>query len=355
MRRIKRKNTSLKNLIIIFVISTLSLSVGYSLLFESLSIAGSGNLVINNDDPEISSKYLKFTYTTNYWYSGGKYYYQIDSFVENISDYTIENWKVVIYFEHDFEIIGIWNADAVKDGSKAVITAPTYNTTIPPHTTVNTVGLQIVTDSDVLKIEKIVLYGTPIGVEDDTTGEETPGSGETEGGNTEETPDLGENEGGNIDETPDSGENEGGNIEETPDSGENEGGNIEETPDSGETEGGNTGGEAPELGAIEATDGLNVSTLLRGEWLEGTEYMAQYEFKVTNTTDETIENWQVLIDLPEGVSVHQIWEGNYIAADNVLKLSGTTYNSTLAPNETAIVLIQFKSDYKGYDPQRIYE
>ena len=341
MRRIKRKNTSLKNLIIIFVISTLSLSVGYSLLFESLSIAGSGNLVINNDDPEISSKYLKFTYTTNYWYSEGKYYYQLDSFVENISDYTIENWKVVIYFEHDFEIIGIWNADAVKDGSKAVITAPTYNTTIPPHTTVNTVGLQIVTDSDVLKIEKIVLYGTPIGVEDDTTGEETPGSGENEGGNTGDTPG--------------SGENEGGNTGDTPGSGETEGGNTGDTPGSGETEGGNTGGEAPELGDIEATDGLNVSTLLRGEWLEGTEYMAQYEFKVTNTTDETIENWQVLIDLPEGVSVHQIWKGNYIAANNVLKLSGTTYNSTLAPNETAIVLIQFKSDYKGYDPQRIYE
>lgn len=316
MRKIRKNKNSLTTLIIIFVISTFTLSVGYSLLYEKLSIQGTGNLVFEEDDSDVTSKYLKFSYTTNSWYSEGKYYYQIDGILENISEYTIENWKVILDFETSPTVQGGWNGEFNLNNDKIIITPVIYNQTINPNSTI-AIGLQVIIYSDILEFDKISLYGSPIGIAEDTLS-----TASTENSNNEN--DI-ENENSNDNE-----ENEDiSEIDQNNEIIDNE--DINEDSD--------------------IFTEYSIETSLKAEWKSGENYISQHNLIITNTTDDILEDWQVQITLPQGVSFSQIWEGNYINADGILKISGVEYNKTLQVGASTTILLQFESTYEGFIPE----
>lgn len=304
----RRKKMNFTVLLVVFVISTFTLSVGYSLLYERLSVQGTGNLIVNNEDTDVSSKYLKFSYTTNSWYSGGKYYYQVDGVLENISEYTIEDWKVVLQFKEVPEIQGGWNGELALDGKKIIITPVIYNETINANSNIK-IGFQVILATDILEFNKITLYGTPIGVVSDPTYEEIPED---------------------IPTTPDDSNNDE-NQEINPD---------EESPVTDEP-------------VIEIVNELHIETSLKAEWASSDKYISQHNLILTNNTEDVVEDWVLKIKLPEGVNFSQIWGGNYINADGILKISGIEYSQTLQPGASTNILVQFESLHEGYIPEFI--
>ena len=300
MRKIRRKKMSFKIMIIVFVISTFTLSVGYSLLYETLSVEGIGNLILENDE-EITSDYLKFTHTSNSWYSDGKYYYQIDGILENISQYTIEDWKIELQFPQSLTLQGGWNGEFSVNQNSLIITPVVYNKTINPNSSIS-IGFQISILSDVLNIDKIILKGSPIG---------------TSNGDDQD-----------IDKPTDPKDDE----------------DIPDTPTDTD--------DPKEYDKIES---ISISTELKAEWQSGNIYISQHDFTITNSTELIVEDWIIKIKLPSNVNFSQIWGGNYINADGLLKVSGVDYNKVLQPNTSTNVLIQFESDTEGYVPEIISE
>lgn len=163
MRKIKKnKNFNVWKIIIIFIISTLTISVGYSLLQQNLSVEGTANLITEEkDDKEFSNKNLKLTYEDKTWYNNGQTYYQYDFKLTNIGQEKVENWKIVIDIPSDIKYVGGWSANYKIEGTKLTITGMSYNNTLNAGNEI-TFGLQISMSENNFKISKVNLNGDVI-------------------------------------------------------------------------------------------------------------------------------------------------------------------------------------------------
>lgn len=180
MRRLRRKKElKFSRIVILFVISITTFSVGYSLLSQNLSVEGTTNLIIQTEDTkEFKSKNLKLTYEDKNWHSGGTTYYQYDFVLTNIGNETIENWQVVIDFPSNVEHVGGWAANYELKNGKLIITGMEYNLKLNPGNQA-TFGLQLSTTDSEIKIIKVNLNG-------EISTEENPGK--NPGENQEDNP-----------------------------------------------------------------------------------------------------------------------------------------------------------------------
>lgn len=155
----RRKELNLSKIVILFVISITTFSVGYSLLSQNLSVEGTANLITQIEDTkEFNSKNLNLKYDDKSWYNGGdKYtYFQYDFTLSNIGNQTVENWKIVIEFSADVVYTGGWSAKYEVDGNKIIITGIDWNSNLAPSNQI-TFGLQLNTSDSELKIVKVEL------------------------------------------------------------------------------------------------------------------------------------------------------------------------------------------------------
>lgn len=60
----------------------------------------------------------------------------------------------------------------------------------------------------------------------------------------------------------------------------------------------------------------------------------QYELELVNNSNINLSSWEVRCQVPEGAKISNIWGGNYILKDNILILSGLSWNQSLLIGNT---------------------
>lgn len=283
MRRRKKthKALSLRGIIIIFVMSTLCFSVGYSLLAQQLSVSGTANLIISEEDNnEFKSDDLLLTFDVKDWYNSGLTYYQYDFSLKNIGNSELKSWKIVIDVPSDAKIVGGWSADYTLVDNKLTITSFSYNSSLKPGDTV-TFGLQISTEDSKFVIKTVNLNGTKI-----------------EGGGTTDPTDP-------VDPVD------------------------------------------PPIPPVDSK--LNVIYTSANSWGSEGAYYTQYDFTVVNNGEANLTEWNFKFEVPEGTTVNNNWNCNYVNADNVITVSNVSHNGNLNVGGSAsfgIVLITKSSGFK---------
>lgn len=119
MRRGKRKlrkQTSLKTLILVFVIGTLFLSIGYSYFAQELTVGASMTKTANigTYSSEFRTNELYLTYEENNWYSGD-YFYNYNFTLENVGTNNLSEWYVTITLPSDIKIANSWDNGSHED------------------------------------------------------------------------------------------------------------------------------------------------------------------------------------------------------------------------------------------------
>lgn len=128
MRR-RNKKLQFKTLIILFVITLLSFSVGYSILEDRLSIEGKTSFIYDAHGEDITKEaVIKHSYTMDAYNSGsGRYTRQYMFTVENISDMNFTNWIGVADLATGDTLINCWNVDCSVEKGKLKMASKTYN------------------------------------------------------------------------------------------------------------------------------------------------------------------------------------------------------------------------------------
>lgn len=150
-----RRITSITTIMAIFIAIICSISVGYSLLSEELSITGKGNLIV----PESADGKFSISYVlNNRWYSQGRYFYDYTIIVENLTETDVNGWTIVLNVPNDAADISGWNSTSQLETNKIIFTNVDYNSIISSHLTVN-FGFQISTADADLTLSKGTING----------------------------------------------------------------------------------------------------------------------------------------------------------------------------------------------------
>ena len=340
MRRNRRKKMDLKWMIVIFVVTTFVLSTGYSLLYETLSVEGTANIILEDDDEESSTGDLKFTYQTNSWHHDGIYYYQIDGVLENLSSSETSDWKIILYLPEGAANVASWNGTLNLEGNKLTITSVDYNKTIAANSSIK-IGFQLTLPSDEFYIEKIILNGK-VATNGETSEDTSSSATDTTTGNTNE----------NDNSTGDTNSGVSGDIGFEAPGASDEGSTEEPGIDTNDNQNNETDDNVDDNVSI---SNLTSTSSLVSEWQSGDSYLSQHKFTIKNNDDIENSDWQVKIKLPEGVTVSQAWGCNYIDEDGTLKISSVNYNKTIGAGSSIDVTILFSSPTKGFVPTIINE
>lgn len=157
-RKLKiHKKTNFKKTIFLFAFATLFFSVGYSLLVQDITINGTVNLINSGQNNEISSDDLKFSYEQKKWYSFGKYYYQLDMELENVSQNDIENWKVTIDIPDDAILSNNWGENMYIEDGKLIIEGDLIQVGEKL-----TFGCQFKTEENEFQVNTVILNGQKV-------------------------------------------------------------------------------------------------------------------------------------------------------------------------------------------------
>ena len=114
---------------------------------------------------------------------------------------------------------------------------------------------------------------------------------------------------------------------------------VEDDANGGVSSGGSSGGESGDVPGGEVNPNIPVSTpgievdfvLPNAPWYDGEKQLqvCQWGITVKNTTDEIIEDWQVVIKLTEGNSIGTGWNLQITEGEGYAVIKGVTYNSTI--------------------------
>lgn len=156
MRRIRRKKTlSIHKIVFIFVVALSGISIGYSLLSETLSVSGKGNLV-NINQPNTDK--IKFDCKKNSWYSDGKFYYNFSCSLTNQTEENIVGWNVKISIPNDIKEVYCWDSLCSVDNSSLLAKNMSYNEVLIPNVQTN-FGFQFSTIESELNLDDVIING----------------------------------------------------------------------------------------------------------------------------------------------------------------------------------------------------
>lgn len=148
MRKInKNKNITISKLTILFIISLLAISIGYSLLSTTLEVKGTASI-----ETETEQSNLKIEYTKNYW-GNNPFTYQFDVKVTNISGAPLTKWSISVPVEEGTKVAAIWNAKAEIVNNKLVISNGDYNGSLANGDSA-TFGIQVTTSEKNFELKK---------------------------------------------------------------------------------------------------------------------------------------------------------------------------------------------------------
>ena len=335
MRRRRRKEISLNKIIILFVVCTLTFSVGYSLLSQQLSVEGTANLILDEEAitcKEYVTDDLKINYDNKMlWHDSGYNYMQIDIKFTNISQETITDWKILIKFISDIEMSGSWAGNYELVNKNVTITGLEWNNSLAPGAQTE-FGFQVKTKDEEIHLSSIYLNGDLArpGESCTNTGGDNTGGDNTGGDNTGEDNTGGDNTGG--DNT--GGDNTGGDNT----GGDNTGGDN--------TGGDNTGGDVfnPEI----VNSNVDVKVTNTTSWGSEGDYTYQYDITVTNNSDVNIDGWSFQFEVPEGAKITEYWSCEYINADGLITISSNEHTAKLEAGQSAQIGFHLKAPVNTY-------
>ena len=163
-RRKERKIFGFRGIIVAFIITTLFISVGYSLLAEQLSVSGITNLVVKDLEDEFRTANLSLKYKVKQWYSNGKYFYQYDFTLTNIGTANISSWNAVLDYPTGVSMVSGWSAGFSLTGNKLTISSLDYNGALTPGQVI-TFGVQLTMNTDSFDLSTGVLTAVIPGTE----------------------------------------------------------------------------------------------------------------------------------------------------------------------------------------------
>lgn len=313
MRR-RRKQLSLTKISIIFVVCTLTFSVGYSLLSQQLSVEGTANLLYEEEIvcKEYVTDDLKITYDNKaLWHNGGLNYMQIDVTLTNLKQEEINDWKVMLKFISDVEISGSWAGNYELSDRKITITGMDWNKNISVGGQI-TFGFQVSTPDEEIKLSSIYLNGN-LAVPSETCGTSSI-SLTSDSGNKKAISDD-ENKTDDVnDEKTNNQENISDNIVDDLNN------SITSNEEIKEDITNNVEDSKKDL-LVQFTKG--------DSWESEGLYYIQYNVKVTNNSDINLNEWSYQFELPKGARITQNWNCNYVNADGLVTISSTESNSNL--------------------------
>lgn len=286
IRRTK-KNLNLMFLSSIFIGSLFFITIGYSLLYESLSVAGKGNLIL--PEGPVYSGDFSIEYSMEPWYSQNRFYYNCTMDFANRTNTNVEGWTITINVPNDSDMISCWNAECEVKNGVFTLKDLSYNNTLKPNEPI-IIGFQIYTEGGEWSFSEANVNGVNIYAinKDDPNPQPTP----------------------------------------TP--------TIKPTP-------------TPTPTPIEDSL-LKITINATNSWQSGGRYIKQYSYTVKNTSNFTMTSWKFRFGMPAGSEIVGAWDMNYIEANDYIIFSNGTWNGTLAPGDSKTLQFQLSSTTGNYTP-----
>lgn len=179
---------------VILLLSFLFMSIGYSVLRQTLTIGASAGLIIDVvDDPSTGGDpniEYDVEYSISKWPSGG-YNYQFNPFsLSNMSSENVTSWNMVFDIPDDSTLVECWNMTCVLKDGYLTMHSTKDNSSIPGGSTITNFGFQIVSQMENYELNIVSTnlfteaYPNPFETEvtDNITLTHTAGSGWSEGG-----------------------------------------------------------------------------------------------------------------------------------------------------------------------------
>lgn len=151
----KKKKKNIKIVFIIFVILLLTMSIGYSALYEKLSLTGTAKL-----NTEAKDNNYDIEYKVTSWQSG-KYEYQFNPVtITYKATEDVNTWKIVIDVPDDSTLSACWNVKCKIEDGKLIIRNDNNNAIIKPGGILTNFGFQIATSMEnyELNVEEVNFY-----------------------------------------------------------------------------------------------------------------------------------------------------------------------------------------------------
>lgn len=134
----KKKN--IKLIFAIFIISLLTMSIGYSVLSEKLSLTGTAKLKVESD-----SNSYDIDYSLTSW-AAGKTQYQFNPITLTYNGTEdVTTWDMIIEVPDDSTVEACWNARCKIENGKLIIGNSDNNANIKPNQSITDFGFQIAT------------------------------------------------------------------------------------------------------------------------------------------------------------------------------------------------------------------
>lgn len=151
----KKKKKNIKIVFIIFVILLLTMSIGYSALYEKLSLTGTAKL-----NTEAKDNNYDIEYKVTSWQSG-KYEYQFNPVtITYKATEDVNTWKIVIDVPDDSTLSACWNVKCKIEDGKLIIRNDNNNAIIKPGGILTNFGFQIATSMEnyEFNVEEVNFY-----------------------------------------------------------------------------------------------------------------------------------------------------------------------------------------------------
>lgn len=104
--------------------------------------------------------------------------------------------------------------------------------------------------------------------------------------------------------------------------------------------------EDPELSQY-----IEVTFVRTNTWMEGNEYVSQYDVEISNTSNKKVTSWEIEIGNVNEFSISSIWNANYILTDTMVRFSNMSYNNIIKPGKSIHFGCQLKSNVQNYIPK----
>jgi hypothetical protein len=290
LKRENRKSKRNKKYIITFCVIIVILFVCISVGYSLLSqkLDITGKASITNNEPEQNGDFdVKYT-ITDYWYNNFRHYYNISFNVINNDVVSTTGWEVSMDVPSDVSNVDCWNASSKVISKRVYFTNLSYNAVINPNN-LEEVGFILNTgvNDSYVPTNIIVKIYTS----------QYPNGIEIKIGDT--------------------------TIPEDP-----------EDPDE------------PQLSQY-----IEVTFVLTDTWMEGNEYVNQYDVKISNIFNKKVTSWEIEIGNVNEFSISSIWNANYILTDTMVRFSNMSYNNIIKPGKSIQFGCQLKSNVQNYIPR----
>ena len=287
----KRKKSNYNKIILIFIISILFLSTGYSIFSTNLSIEGKGNMV---EQP--AKQDYTMTYTKDTWYSGGMHYYNFKMQINNNTSEDLTNWIIIADIPDDIITVTCWSSICSVNNGILTMENENYNSTVLANSYIE-FGFSFSTSIAEAELEtyKIYVNGNEPDPEDPDPEDPDP-----------EDPDP-----------------------EDPDP---------EDPDP----------EDPKYPSN--LEGLKVTITYGNGWQSGPNYIKQYDIKIENNSNKNIKSWEFGIDLKGTIKLESCWNATTSIENGILKVSNVSYNGSLNIGGNLTFGIQMSSTQADFTP-----